>query len=124
MKTITIEIPEILLKAVKPLLEQASQNLGNNGCNDYELKDSPEMQELVEAAVKHCCGEELVYHKTVHQGKLLTQDFVILDYFLLFLERQNCDWCGESIQQVRMEPEEAGETVCPRCYEKSVAGER
>jgi hypothetical protein len=86
MKMITIEIPEILLEAVLPLLDQASSDLGNNGCNDYELPDSPEMQELVEAAVKQGFGEELVYHKTIHRGKILTQDFVILDYLKHYLE--------------------------------------
>lgn len=86
MKMVSIEIPEVLLEAVQPLLEQARQDLSNNGCNDYSLPDTPEMRKLVEIAFLSGTGDELGPPQ-VYRGKLLTQDTFILDYLHTFLKK-------------------------------------
>lgn len=60
-------------------MERLSERFGNDGCNDFYLENTQENCELVIAAEREndaeCDGNPLV-----HNGKLLTMNFLVLDY--------------------------------------------
>jgi hypothetical protein len=64
------------LEILDGMLERLSDIMGNAGCNDYELPDTPENRELVTQA-HH---EELDFTIRVYKGMIQTTDWVVLGY--------------------------------------------
>lgn len=58
------------------LLEQAAERFGNDGCNDYELDDTPENRALLHRSLES--DDELILHK----GKLCANNSILFDYFV------------------------------------------
>lgn len=85
METITFTLPKGLLVGALPLIEQALNDMGNAGCNDYYLPDTPEMRELLQKIQLQQCGES--WDIKGRDGKLCCQDFMVLGYFKHLLEQ-------------------------------------
>jgi len=73
-------------KLLSSLLERFSNVLSNEGCNDYEIEDNPENREFLINAGITGGGLTLeesreTVEKCAQNGKIITQDFMILGYF-------------------------------------------
>ena len=68
-------------------LKQLSDKMGDAGCNDLKLPDAPETRELVSAATKYMTGEDREVRAC--DGRILTTDFIIVDYLAYKLETEN-----------------------------------
>lgn len=70
-------------KILADLLETASDEFSNHGCNDYELDDTPENRDLLEAAHWWNVNNDRSqpFEIVVYKGKLITSDYFLMDYF-------------------------------------------
>ena len=46
------------------------------------------------------------------------EDVRALLYALRGKPPATCDWCGDAMAQQQAEPEEAGEWICPKCWQQ------
>lgn len=76
------------MKLLLPLLEQLSQSLSNNGCNDWYLPNTPTGQQLWRAinywADPKDEGEWTL--DDMSKPKLLMMDFTAIDYLIHCIE--------------------------------------
>lgn len=69
------------LKLIAQFLDDYGGRLGNDGCNDYELDDTPEHRKLLEAAERTNSDDPDEWAKIeVYQGKLLTANFHVVGH--------------------------------------------
>ena len=83
-----MKTPTTLSEAFEILLEQYSDVLSNNGCNDFEVANTPELYQAIEKAnalnyglsVEEWKKHEDYYEPSVSKDgtKIYTQDFTIL----------------------------------------------
>lgn len=67
------------VKLIIMFLDEYAELLGNNGCNDLKLDNTPENREIVKSAEKDQSGED--WNDTVPKGKsFYTTDFVVVGY--------------------------------------------
>jgi len=96
MEQVAITVPKALIPHFLRLAEQASDQMGNAGCNDYEIENTPENRELIDLAAASNCrmtleeyrasGEYSEHH--VYSGnKLITTDFSIFGLFVSAVEK-------------------------------------
>lgn len=73
-------------KLAADLLESASEEFSNHGCNDYPLENTPENRAFYEKMMKECSGEEI----TVAPGKdkIYAQDWLIMSYLARLLKKE------------------------------------
>ncbi len=57
-------------------LEDLSNRMGNQGCNDYAIKDTPEHRRIVKAA----SSAEAFQEGDIANGKIMTMDGLLVDY--------------------------------------------
>lgn len=78
------------------LLQEASDALSNNGCNDYDIKDTPENRELATNVEMHQFDcktiEEWKAHKEysdlhIYKGKIWIFDTALLSYLIHKMEK-------------------------------------
>ena len=69
---------ELLLAA--KLLEDASEQYSNHGCNDYPIKDTPEHRAILIAQQEYdgWTGEEIEVH--AESGRITASDDRLMDY--------------------------------------------
>lgn len=93
----TIDLPDELCRLIVPLLEQCSEDLGNAGCNDFLVPDSPAARELCDAMDAWNCGQSVAAYREspnyepphiTEDGKMYLMDFLVLDYFTHLLAKQ------------------------------------
>jgi hypothetical protein len=78
-----LDITDAERKAFIRLMEDYSNNLGNAGCNDFSLDDTPENRIMVRHAQVYCrSGEEDAAELHVHDGQIQATDFEILYYLI------------------------------------------
>lgn len=76
------------LPAFKPMFDSISQDLGNNGCNDYDLPNTDENWELMQA-VEEWGEDESDRTKKRPTGKRLTlSDWLVFDYLVHLLKQE------------------------------------
>lgn len=70
-------------KILANLLEMASDEFSNHGCNDYELDDTPENRALMDLALRWNApnGPEEEWETRTYQGKIITMDYFLMSYF-------------------------------------------
>lgn len=72
-------------KILLDFLEELSDRFGNDGCNDYELDNSPETRELCYAAMEYGAGkkdaDEWLENLDLSK-KIIFPNFIILDYLI------------------------------------------
>ncbi len=69
------------------VIRQAADEMSNNGCNDYEVSNTPENRKFVEAMNKQCLDEE-GQKLQISKGKIYCYDWIVLDYIANLLEKQ------------------------------------
>lgn len=75
-----LELP----RAVVPILEQASDDLANNTCNDYFLDDTPENRRFMQDLLKWNGDDEMKLQ--VHKGQIATYDWLVMAYIAHLVE--------------------------------------
>ena len=71
-------------RVLSDLLEIASDEFSNHGCNDYELDNTPENRELVKSMEIWNSLEEWAENGlniSKDRTKIYTQDFFLMSYF-------------------------------------------
>lgn len=66
------------------ILDLAADEFGNNGCNDYELPDTPENREFVTMIeTQDLTPDEVEHHYNIYSynGKITTGDTTIMRWF-------------------------------------------
>lgn len=80
-KTILIEFTETELEHFSSLCKEASQNFGNNICNDYELENTDENWNFIKKYREHNGDNPLDYEpRPKSHRKIFFYDFMIMDY--------------------------------------------
>jgi len=72
-------ITPAMLKFSAELLDLASDEFSNNGCNDFYLKDTPENRELVTALQTEERWDE-PETLNLREGKIITQDWCLMRF--------------------------------------------
>lgn len=69
-------------------LDNLSDHMGNAGCNDLDLENTPDNYELVAAAEKYCAeqNKEEPRPPHVYKNKICTTDFIVLSYLVGLIE--------------------------------------
>lgn len=62
------------------LLDEFGDRLGNDGCNDMMLPDTPENRELVMASENYCLSETGTVAITSYNGEIVANNGMILAY--------------------------------------------
>ena len=87
----TINVPKALAEQFVALAKSCSDQMGNAGCNDWEMENTPENRELIELAEASNFGmtleeyresDEYSEPRVMSNGKLITCDFSIFDLFV------------------------------------------
>jgi hypothetical protein len=73
-------------KVISKLLDLA-YDLSDHGCNAFYLEDTPENRSIVEAMGKWM-DEDETREVRVHDGKICTQDWMLMYYFAEKLEAE------------------------------------
>lgn len=68
------------------LLELASDEFSNNGCNDYPIENTPENRAFYEKMMKECCGEDITVDPS--KEKIYTQDWMVMTYLSKMLKKE------------------------------------
>ncbi len=79
-------------KVLCDLLKLANEEFGNHGCNDYELPNTPENRELMEAVERWNSVEQwLEYglHLNDNGTVIYTQDYFLMAYFAHVFEEES-----------------------------------
>lgn len=74
------------LKILADLLEMASNEFCNHGCNDYELENSVENFKIISSNF-YCDDEEFKPEYNPNNKKIYAQDTMLMDYFKNKIER-------------------------------------
>ena len=61
------------LELLLEFLEDYSNYLGRNGCNDYEFANDPGVSKIISYLGENC---------SIKNGKILTYDFMVVQYFI------------------------------------------
>ncbi len=61
-------------------LKQYSDDLGNNGCNDYDMPNTPENYQFVKDMLKWNNGRDEIPRLSPDGETIYTQDFFIASY--------------------------------------------
>ena len=61
-------------------IDDLGRRMGNAGCNDFTLPDTEENRTLVRSAEQYGMGKDAKEKLDVQGGKIVTDDFVVLDY--------------------------------------------
>ena len=67
------------LHLLDEMLDYASNEMSNAGCNDFELEDTPENREIVTKAEQAMMGDDFE-GVSIYKGKILTNDNLLVDY--------------------------------------------
>ena len=81
-----IDLAPLEVKLLLRVLEDYSSELGNHGCNDMEVPNSPEMLAWVTEAETWALGEPST--PSFHYGEIMTEDYTIVDYLKHRIETQ------------------------------------
>jgi len=81
-----IELTDAAIKILLESLESYSEVLGNAGCNDYELPATNTNAQFVRDAENW--GLEKGMEPRVHNGKILTMDWLLVDYIRHLIKEQ------------------------------------
>lgn len=68
------------------VLRQAADEMSNNGCNDFEVSDTPENRKFVKAMNEKCTDEEELHISS--KGKIYCYDWIVLEYIADLLEKE------------------------------------
>jgi uncharacterized protein YutD len=68
------------------MLEMASEEFSNHGCNDYVLENTQENREFYEKMMKHSCGEVVTVDPS--KEKIYAQDQMIMSYLSNLLKEE------------------------------------
>lgn len=92
---VTITVPKALAEQFLKMAEQCSDQMGNAGCNDWEMPNTQEYRDLIDLAQASNCHMTLeeyrasdeysdhhVYHEGTKRECLMTTDFIIFDLFV------------------------------------------
>lgn len=74
-----INLTKSELKQLIKFLENYGEDLGNAGCNDLILDNTPENRAMVKAAMKDQCDEDWDDTDTKNK-KFYSTDFIVLGY--------------------------------------------
>lgn len=94
-ETISIEVPKVLAQHFLKMSEMISQHMGNAGCNDFLVEDTPDNRYIRDLAGARNFSKSLEdYYKTKEYGwdaeediareegeKICLADFVVFDLF-------------------------------------------
>ncbi|CAE7860251.1 unnamed protein product [Symbiodinium microadriaticum] len=75
MKEVTIKVPEALAKEFLKLAEKCSDDMGNAGCNDYEMPNTQDSRDLIDMAGADNCGKRPWMNNIVLDIKNVSQWF-------------------------------------------------
>lgn len=79
-------------KILARLLEMASDEFSNHGCNDFEIPNTPENNELVKQAYLWSSGEiEEFEEDEEDKDTITTYDWILMSYFAHLFEEMAKD---------------------------------
>lgn len=64
---------------VLEVIEQASDELSNNGCNDYDIPNTPENRKFI-TEMNKCMSDEEELNISSNGKKIHTYDWMVLSY--------------------------------------------
>ena len=79
-----MKIPKEFIKVIR----QAADEMSNNGCNDFEVSDTPENRKFIKAMNKQCCDEDGQELNISDDGQIYCYDWIVLDYIARLLEKE------------------------------------
>ena len=99
---VAILVPKSLIPHFLILAEWASDKMGDAGCNDYEMEDTPDNRELIDMVLaknlkmtleEYRSSDKYVEHHVYPGNKLLTNDYSIFELFVSAVKssEQNLD---------------------------------
>jgi hypothetical protein len=76
-------------RIISDLLEMASEEFGNHGCNDYTIPNTPENYEMISKIIQRngagLSKEEMKPDVGDTGKRILTEDWMLMDYFAKLL---------------------------------------
>lgn len=96
MEYTSIQVPEPLARHFVKIAERCSERLGNAGCNDFAMEDTPDNREIdaligasnYKLSLNGYLNSEFYEEPNARQGVIYTQDWMLFDLYVKEVKRQ------------------------------------